>query len=172
MPGAGGARRAEIAVAGGWFALGAAIAVGAWRMDRLGDRGIEPWSAPGLTPGVVGLLIMVFAAVVAFRAVRAARSAVDGTAIDGAEPEDGSTLRRTALAGALCLAFAASLGHGLPFIALAIAFVFAFTAVFSWADWRASGRLGRGAATAFVVAVVATVAIALLFERVFLVNLP
>ena len=165
------ANRGDVAVAAAWFALGAVIAVGSWRMDRLGDRGIEPWSAPGLTPGVVGLLLMVFAAVVGLRAWRAPATVADA---EPAEPTDdgSSTLRRTVLAGALCVAFAASLGHAIPFMVLGTVFVFAFTAVFSWADWRARDRLARGAATAAAVAVVATVAIALLFERVFLVNLP
>jgi hypothetical protein len=167
---ANGSRRAEVAVAAAWFALGAAIAVGSWRMDRLADRAIEPWSAPGLTPGIVGVLLMVFAAVVGLRAARGAAEPEP----DAAEPaaDGGATLRRTLLAGGLCVAFAAGLGHGVPFTALGVAFVFAFTAVFSWADWRACSRLGRGAATAFAVALVATFAVALLFERVFLVRLP
>ena len=37
-----------------WAATGAAILAASWRMDRLADRGINPWSAPGVTPGVVG----------------------------------------------------------------------------------------------------------------------
>jgi TctA family transporter len=47
-------------VALGWIALGIAIAIGAFRMDRLARMNIEPWSAPKLVPGLVGVLIAVF----------------------------------------------------------------------------------------------------------------
>lgn len=163
------APRAELAVAAGWFAFGATAAVASWRMDRLSDRGIEPWSAPGLTPGLVGVLVMAIALVVGLRAW-ARRVKPGGAAIPASQR--GPVLGRTILAGALCVAFAASLGHGLPFIACAAVFVFAFTAVFSWADWQRSDRVARGAGTALAVALVASAAIALLFEHVFLVRLP
>jgi hypothetical protein len=164
-------RRAELAVAAAWFALGAVIALASLRMDRLDGQGIEPWSAPGLTPGVVGVLVMVFALAVAWRAWRAPTLSQDGPGpAESAEAPSG--LGRTAVAAALCLAFAATLGRGLPLIATGAAFVFAFTAVFSWRDWGRTGRIGRGLAMALAVAVASTLAIALLFERVFLVNLP
>jgi putative tricarboxylic transport membrane protein len=40
-------------VAPGWIVPGIAIAVGGWRMDRLEQMHIEPWSAPGPVPGVL-----------------------------------------------------------------------------------------------------------------------
>ena len=52
------------------------------------------------------------------------------------------------------------------------AFVFAFITLFSLPAWRAEGRLASGLATAFVVAVASSAAIAWLFESVFLVRLP
>lgn len=165
-------RRAELAVAAVWFAVGATVAVASWRMDRLADRAIEPWSAPGLLPGVIGLLLMAFASVVAWRAWRAGRADAAGAAVAADAGGGDGTLRRTAIAAALCLAFALSLGHGLPFMASGAVFVFAFTSVFAWRDWQAAGRVGRGVAGAAAVAVATTVAIALLFERVFLVRLP
>jgi hypothetical protein len=67
-----------MAVALGWIALGVAIAIGAFRMDRLAHLNVEPWSAPGLVPGVLGVLIAVFGALLAGRERAAARGAAAG----------------------------------------------------------------------------------------------
>ena len=73
----------------------------------------------------------------------------------------------------LCVLFAGvTLGHGLPFVVEGAAFIFVFTALFSWPRWRAERRVGRGLAQTLVVAVVASTLISWLFESVFLVRLP
>lgn len=146
-------------------AAGAAILVASWRMDRLTDRGIEAWSAPGLMPGLLGALMLVLALAMAWRARRGTTPAEAGADPGGAA--------RTALALLLCVAFAGlTLGHGWPFAVEGALFVFVFTSCFSWADWRAQGRVPRGLAQTAAVAVVASALIAWLFESVFLVRLP
>lgn len=96
-------------------------------MDRLVDRGINPWSVPGVTPGVFGGLIVVLAVALALRATR--RKA-DPPLVDDAQP---ASWRSAWLALLLCLAFAGlSLGRGLPFAVDSAIFIFSFTAVFSW----------------------------------------
>ena len=175
-------RRGEIGSALVWFGLGAAIAVVSWRMDRLGHLGINPWSVPGLTPGALGVLIMVFALALGWQALRAGaapETEAPGGRIDadadaeaeaeadvgaGAAPVEGSA-RRTLVAGV-------TLGRGVPFVVEGSVFVFVFTALFSWSSWRAEGRVGRGLAQTLAIAVVACVLISWLFERVFLVRLP
>lgn len=166
-------RRGEVGTALVWFVLGAAIAVVSWRMDRLRHLDVNPWSVPGLTPGAIGVLMMAFALVLGWRALRT--SAADPTsdsASAAASPVAGES-RRTIVAGALCVLFAGvSLGHGLPFVVEGAVFVFAFTSIFSWRAWRDEGRIGRGLAQTMVVSVVAAIVISWLFESVFLVRLP
>ena len=162
-------RRGELLSAAFWALLGGAVTVASGRMDRLGDRAINPWSAPGLTPGVVGALILALAALLAWGALRRAESP-HVPADAAAAPAH--TARRTLLAAGLCLLFALSLGRGLPFAAVAAAFTFLFISLFSWATWRAERRVARGLAQALVVAVLAALAISWLFESVFLVRLP
>ncbi len=65
-------RRTELLAAALWGSAGLVILVASWRMDRLTDRGINPWSAPGLTPGVVGALMVLLALVLAVKARRRA----------------------------------------------------------------------------------------------------
>jgi len=165
-----------------WAGLGTTLFVASWRMDRLAHQGIAPWSAPGLLPGVVGALMVVFALVLAVQAWHGEKDGDDKAAQSGADPADPARpadplggWRGSLLATVLCLAFAGfSLGHGLPFVVEAAVFILVFTALFRWAAWRAAGRgaIVRGLAQAAAVAVLAAAAIAWLFESVFLVRLP
>jgi len=184
------ARRGDVVTAAVWLGLGAAIVVASWRMDRLRHLDVNPWSVPGLTPGLIGALMVVFALVLGWRALRSPRPPPDAGG-DGAgrveveadaTPGAGSTnaaapppgeARRTLIAGTLCLLFAgATLGRGVPFVIEGAVFVFAFTSIFSWRSWRDEGRIARGLAQTLVVSVAAAMLIAWLFESVFLVRLP
>ena len=175
--------------------FGLIVLVASWRIDRLESLHINPWSIPGLLPGIVGVLIMLLAIALAWQArcgtapAASAASAALPAAAAGAtaaatvpasapaasEPE-GSRMEewgRILAAAALCVLFAGvSLGRGLPFMAEAAAFIFLFIAAFSWPQWRAENRQLRGLATTFVTAVVAAACISWLFESVFLVRLP
>ena len=178
-------RRADVVSALVWFVVGAAITVAAWRMDRLGHQGISPWSAPGVTPGAIGVLIMVFAAALGARAMRGgggeaesnadageARADAGARSLDTTGPPPGSGWR-TLMAAALCVLFAgASLGRGIPFVVEGAVFIALFTAFFSWRVWREEGRVGRGLAQTVAIAIGAAVFISWLFEQVFLVRLP
>ncbi len=160
-------RSSELLSASLWAGAGATILVASWRMERLADRGINPWSAPGLTPGVVGALMMLLAAALAVQALRLKPNEQPAT---DAEPASWQSAWWALL---MCLVFAGlSLGRGLHFAAEAALFIFTFTSAFSWRAWRAEGRLGRGMAQTAVVAVVAAGGISWLFESVFLVRLP
>ncbi|MBK9134241.1 MAG: tripartite tricarboxylate transporter TctB family protein [Betaproteobacteria bacterium] len=156
-----------------WAGLGATVFVAGWRMDRLGHQGISPWSAPGLLPAVVGALMVIFALVLAAQTWREgaapADDGADAAGTDTAQP----SWRGSALAAALCLLFAGvSLGRGWPFRVEAAVFIVVFTALFRWREWRAAGRVVRGLVQTMLIAVAASVAIAWLFESVFLVRLP
>jgi len=162
-------RRSETLSAAGWALAGAAILVASWRMDRLDSRGINPLSIPGLLPGVVGALMIVLAIMLALQARRAppeSRAAVD-------EPGDAGSARQTLIAITLCVLFAGvTLGSGTPFVVEGAVFIALFTTVFGWPVWRAERRVARGLVQALVVAVLSAMAMAWLFESVFLVRLP
>ncbi|HEX2542413.1 MAG TPA: tripartite tricarboxylate transporter TctB family protein [Caldimonas sp.] len=164
------ARRGEVGTAIVWLVVGAAVTVASWRMDRLRHLDVNPWSVPGLTPGAIGVLMMLFAGVLAWRALR---GAADGPADAAAAPAVPGGTRSVLLAGVLCLLFAGlALGRGAPFVVEGAVFVFAFTSIFSWRSWRDEGRVARGLAQTAAIAVAAALLISWLFESVFLVRLP
>lgn len=146
-----------------WIAFGLAILVGAWQMDRYESMGGTLYTAPGLVPGIYGLMMMAMGALLAWRRPR---PATDGA---GAEPADAGPLlnRRVALALALMLVYAIGLVGRLPFGVATAIFVAAFCALF---DTDAPPR--RRAVTALATGLGTAVVVVLVFERIFLVRLP
>ena len=151
-----------------WFAVllvvfAAGVVGESWRMPRLEDLGVHPMSAPGLTPGLLGLVLLGLSLALLIRSVRQPRL-IEAAAADG-EP---GAAGRTLLTLGLTLAYAIGLVGRVPFWLATGLFVFAFVGIFGWDR----GRPVRSLITALVMAVVTAVAVTLLFERVFLVRLP
>ena len=153
-----------------WIALGAAIAAGSWRMDRLERLGVSFYTAPGLVPGILGLLMMLCGAVLALRALR------EGALEPGQRPPvllEAATLKRAGVTLLLTLGFAIGLvGHGFPFPVAAAIYLFLQIAILQYPERKAQGEVARGLAAAAAVAVGAVLVISLLFQEVFLVRLP
>ena len=148
-----------------FFALGLALLVGGWTMDRLEIRQIHPASIPGLVPIILGILLAL-CAVLLFRASYV--SAGDD------EPEliQLGSWTRLALTAVLCTGYALGLVGWLNYFWATAIFTFAFSLVFSYpvdGDQRAkiiavAGALVLGLAVSFGSSV--------LFRELFLVRLP
>lgn len=160
--------RSDLVSGGIWVAIGFAIMVGSWNMDRLEKQGVPAFAAPGLVPGILGVLITLAALAIVIRSVR--RGAL---ASSGASVTRPLSAGRTALTLVLCLGFAAGLvGHGLPFWIAASAYLFLHILLLQLPDRRAAGEVRRGVVVAAAIALGAGITIATLFQYVFLVRLP
>ncbi|WP_280155721.1 tripartite tricarboxylate transporter TctB family protein [Piscinibacter sp. XHJ-5] len=149
-----------------WVVVGAAITVGALRTERLQSQGVEWFAAPGLLPGILGLLIAATGVLISLRIRRAKQVSVPETGEPGER-------RRIAMTMLLCLGFAAGLvGHGVPFGVAAILYLFGHIALLQWHERRRSGQVVRGLLVAAAVAVAAGLAVPFVFEQLFLVRLP
>lgn len=160
--------RSDLVSGGAWVVFGAAVTAGSWNMDRLGNQGVPPFAAPGLVPGILGVLITLAALAIVIRSVRRG-------ALAGAATRTGGLLewRRAAVTLVLCLGFAVGLvGHGLPFWVAAPVYLFLHIFLLQLPERRAAGQVARGVAAAAAIAVVAGVGISMLFQHVFLVRLP
>ena len=131
-----------------WLILGGAIFYGSWTMDRLANLGVQPYSAPGLLPGILGVFIAALGLAMLLRG-----QTPDGEAIEW---------RRLLLPIALCLGFAAGMVGRLPFWVAAWIFI----TVTIWTLER------RVAWQALVIGGAASVAITLVFQELFLIRLP
>jgi hypothetical protein len=155
-----------------WIAVGAAIFTGGFTMERLERQHINPYTAPGLVPAMLGIGIAILGAILLVRSVRRGGFAA---AADGGAPADRG---RLALALALCILYAGGLvgrtllGFHVPFWLATALFVFVSILAFEWRDRRARGELGRGIAVAAACAVGTAAGVTAVFQEVFLVRLP
>src|SRR5882762_10402215 len=62
--------RSDFMSALGWMGLGIAILIGSVMMDRLEKQGINPYTIPGLLPGLLGIAMTILGALLAARSWR------------------------------------------------------------------------------------------------------
>ena len=147
-----------------WVVLGAAITIGALKIDRLEAQGVQWFAAPGLLPGVLGVIIALCGVLITLRALRAPALADDEGTLDW---------RRIGLTLLLCLGFAAGLvGHGLHFGVAAGVYLFAHVALLQWRERGAAGQRVRGLLVAAAVALGGALIVPFIFQTLFLVRLP
>lgn len=157
-----------------WIAFGAIVVFASWRMDRLAQQGAELYTAPGLWPGIIGLLIAALGGVLAWRSVQRANE----SRWDAVAPDDTvyAPTSRFVLAVAMFFTYALLLvGRGIPFWLGTALFVTSYVFVFRRADRMTGASTGtpRGDAILAVVCGVATaVVVSLVFEKLFFVRLP
>ncbi len=188
---AAGTPRADLIGGLLWLALGIIITVMSWRMDRLQAQHVNPYTVPGLVPGLLGLAMLVLGTLMAVRGWRAgARLAVSSMVSQAAAtsaqaqpaeptPEQAQAHRairvRIATVLGLCLLFGGGLvGHGLPFWAAAALFVTAAVLILQGASRKAAG-VGLSLRTVLIAAVIglgAGALVTLVFQEFFLVHLP
>lgn len=143
-----------------WIAVGGAIFYASWTMDRLANLGVKPFSAPGLLPGILGIFIVLLGAGMLLR-----RKNSPG--------EEAINWRRILLPLALCLGFAGGLvGRGIAFWIAAWIFVALMIWALQYKERKEKNQLRRLAAVSLSVGLAASVAIALVFQELFLIRLP
>jgi hypothetical protein len=163
--------RGDFLSAIGWMALGVAILIGSVMMDRLEKQDINPYTIPGLLPGLLGIAMTILGALLAARSWRPQlfASTANRTPVDRAEQ------KRLVLVLGLCLAFGVGLvGHGLPFWLAAAIFVTAAILLLQRRREQSDGRTLslRKFITAAAIGLGAGVVITIVFQEIFLVRLP
>jgi len=151
------------------LAFAVVVVTMSWRMDRLESQGGTLWTAPGLWPGIVGLVLLALAIALAVRS----RKRAGAIGWDTAEANDTPLVPtpRFAAAAALFFLYAIGLvGHGLPFWLGTAAFVAFY--VYAFHDGTAGRSRTRRIAVALAIGVATSLVVTLVFERVFLVRLP
>jgi hypothetical protein len=151
-----------------WMLFGVVILVASWRMERLEAQDINPYTVPGLVPGLLGLGMMFFAALMLARGWRNGDPRVMPS-----EVNDGKTAYgRLALALALCIGYAVVLLGRVPFWLAASLFVSTSIFILRFGELRAKAQFLRGAITAIAIGIGSGAVVTIVFEKLFLVRLP
>lgn len=145
--------------------LGLAAVWASLEMPRFEERNINPYTVPGLVPGVLGAIILVLGAVLLVRATVAGGWRLGGTGLAG-----GPGMRRLVLSLILCLGYAAGLVGRIPFPLATFLFVAIFVLLLEWPDSR--GRRIARVAIALIYGAAISAAVTFVFQEIFLVRLP
>ena len=163
--------RSDFLSALGWMGLGVAILIGSVTMDRLEKQDINPYTIPGLLPGLLGIAMTILGGLLALRSWRPhlLASRVSGAPVNRAEQ------KRLLLVLGLCLAFGVGLvGHGLPFWLAAAIFVTVAILSLQYQQHKSIDRRSsvRMLVKAAAIGLGAGIVITIVFQEIFLVRLP
>jgi len=155
----------------GWLVFGAAVLIGSIRMDRLEAQHINPYTVPGLLPGLLGLVMILLGVLLALRSWGRGARLVGGPRF----APDWRSMRRLAVVIGLILAYTvALLGRGLPFWLVSALYVTASIVLLQAPQRALAGRSldWRDLAFAAAVGIGSGVVIQYVFQELFLVRLP
>jgi putative tricarboxylic transport membrane protein len=164
--------RADLITGVALVAFGLAVVAESYGMPRLSERNINPWTVPGLVPGLLGIVVALLGAILALRSLFGGALRPHEAPSEVERVEARASRRRLVLCGVLCFIYAVALVGRLPFWLASGLFVFAFIAAFEWRAADARKVRLRKLAGAAAIAVVAALAISYLFETLFFVRLP
>lgn len=161
--------RKDLGVAATFLAFSGAILVLSWRMPRFAEQGGEIYTAPGLVPSFYGLVLAALSLWLAARSLRRLRSPDEA---NGTAEPTGNSNRALGITAALGLLFIVGLIGRMPFWAATTVFVTLFIAIFEWRPELSPGMRARRIATALLQGVLTGFLVTLVFEKLFLVQLP
>ncbi len=155
-----------------WTTLGTAVLVGAVRMDRLERQDVNPYTVPGLLPGLLGIAMLVLGVLMALRAWRRGALALAAEPVTDLQREE---RKRFWLVIALCLGYGVVLiGHGMPFWVASSIYVTSSILILQRLSQDPQERqLGvRVWVKALAIGIISAVITQLVFQELFLVRMP
>ena len=168
--------RSDLADSVGWIVLGIAVLIGSITMDRLEAQHINPYTVPGLLPGLLGVTMVVLGGVLALRSWRRIAQHGPAAPADADQREDQREhWRRIAIVAALCITYCVVLiGHGLPFWLASAIYVAGSIVILQriGRDDPAQALAPRSVIKALVIGLTSAVITHLVFQDLFLVRLP
>ncbi|HET8596126.1 MAG TPA: tripartite tricarboxylate transporter TctB family protein [Castellaniella sp.] len=166
--------RADLHDALGWMVLGLAIVIASWRMSRLEDQHINPFTIPGLVPGLLGAGMILIGAILGLRSWERHRR----ESADTPPMTDGTAHlrhKRVLLTILLCCGYSIVLiGHGLPFWLASAIYVTGSILVLDRLHLAPDVHPFnlRALSRALLIGAGSSIVVWLVFERLFLVRLP
>jgi len=164
--------RSDLAGSLGWIVFGIAVLIGSIAMDRLEQQHINPYTVPGLLPGLLGAMTIVLGTILALRSWR--RGALRIARVPPSA-DDREQWRRIGVVTGLCSVYCVVLiGHGLPFWLATTIYVTGSILILQRMSRDEQARRMSAAAVikALVIGVCSALVTHLVFQDLFLVRLP
>ena len=147
------------------------VIVSSYNMPRLERRGIDPFSAPGVVPGMIGCILLVLALILFIRSLRRGGYLLLGRHTGQEFVHRGAALR-VLLTLILSLAYAIGLLGRIDYTIGTLLYIFAFIVLFELRWGQTPGRRLRVIGAALLQALIGSLLITLVFRNLFLVDLP
>ena len=149
------------------------VIVSSYTMDRLEHRSIDPFSAPGVVPGMIGLILLCLSLTLFARSLKKGGYRLfsrEGEA-DGRIKHEGAA-KRVLLTLIISLIYAVGFLGRIDYTLATLLYIFAFIIIFEY-RWRVPlAEQKRVVAGALLQALLAAMTISLVFRKLFLVDLP
>ena len=152
--------------------LGAFVVHVSWNMPRFEAQAAQPFSVPGIVPGLLGAILALMGLVLVLRAARRGGHRLSFAGKDVRRWSGRPSVRRFLIALGLCLAYGLGLLGRLPYAWATGSFVTVFILAFEFAPAETWCVRGRRAATALAQGAIVAGIVTLVFEKLFLVTLP
>ncbi|MFT4170951.1 MAG: tripartite tricarboxylate transporter TctB family protein [Rhodocyclaceae bacterium] len=155
----------------GWMLFGIVILIASLRMDRLEAQDINPYTIPGLLPSLLGIVMTILGFLIFIR--RWTRFKEAGAPTPAARHGRREGMGRMLAVLGICLVFCIGmLGKGLPYWFSGGIFVTVCIVLLSPYQPGEARFTARKVAKAGVIGFIAGIAIALVFEQIFMIRLP
>ncbi len=153
-------------------AFSISVVVMSYTMPRLEHRNIDPFSAPGVVPGMIGMILLALSLILFVRSGRRGGYLLF-TAGDGKnEPTHRGGAKRVFLTLILSFFYAVGLLGRIDYTIATMGYIFAFIVIFEYRSDLGPAAQKKMLGVALLEAVIAAVSISLIFRKLFLVDLP
>jgi hypothetical protein len=155
------------------IAFSISVVVSSYTMPRLERRGIDPFSAPGVVPGMIGVILLCLSLILFVRSLRKGGYRLFSRA-EAAE----QAKRHPGAAGRVLLTLAISLIYSVgclgrfDYSIITILYVFSFICLFEYRPEQPISGQKKMFSLALLQAVIASLLITVVFRHLFLVDLP
>ena len=153
------------------IAFSLSVVVSSYTMPRLERRGIDPFSAPGVVPGMIGIILLVLALILFIRSVRRGGYLILKP-LSGEERVHQGAALRVGMTLALSLIYAIGLLGHVDYTVATLLYIFFFIMLFEY-GWNKPFKVRlKILGYAFLQALIASFLITIVFRKLFLVDLP
>ena len=139
-------------------------------MPRFAHLNVDPYTVPGIVPGILGLVLTLLGTILFVRAYASGGWRLDPRRL--AANLFSAANKRLVIGLVLTVGYAAGLVGRLPYWLATVVFVFLFIAIYEWHEREGTKIRPMALATAGIQAVVVAIAVTAVFQLVFLVRLP
>ncbi len=148
------------------------VVIESWRMPRLEHLKIHPLSVPGIVPAFIGTILILFGLILVIRSLHRGGHHIHLSRDSFRQVMSQPGNQRLLLTALLTIGYAVFLIGTFPYWLATGLFILLFILLFEWNRELTPAQRRKGVITALLIAVLSSMAITFIFERLFLVALP